>query len=464
MDARVIAAKRDPVKAGILEDVRSSAAHLTARHAGGGVSEDDRRQEIQQLDADRRRAREVELEHGVSILPTRPRGAGLEADQGEFRAFSQPELGQLGGILARLPAAHLAGNENLNFIRRQQRGPQADLGALYKSGESGLDIYDQPQGVTYRATGEESELGEHDAGHRVTPLDEVATHEIGHAVERQYPQAFAKIKEAAGWSEYRTADDAKAALRAHDMSRFSAWRGISALEASRNASFHEQQPLVHNGYEYRAHPDKAGQFTRRRLNRMPGDAATPESAGRSHVDYAKTSPNEHFAELYAQMVHVPERTYADYVQGPKDRLDAALQLHTASATAHLAAIGAHGEASQQAREAKRLMDARERVVAERWEQHHALSKQWDVMREEVFGVNQQAVEEQEASIRTQARQRNLDEDAAARHFQLHARKAATPRQLRRLGERALGQAPPRPQPLVEAQPVALGGGGEDEGE
>lgn len=418
---RVPEGKLDALRGGIYEDVGSGGEYLREEiekiQKGIGPFKDYRsRGIVEDFDKIFLQARELELQQGVSVRAAKP--SHLRELGSEYQTFSSGELTTLESVLKRLPRSHVADNPQLEFFQRQPRHPSFKLrGAEYSKGERRVNVFDDTFTGPYRATGETSYLGQHDKEHPLTPGEEALTHEIGHSVDARFPEVAADFAQAAGWERFADGEEVKGALLTSGAEDIEAQSLIDGLNQER--ALETRQRVFHGGFEYMVDPDDGHKkaFYRRRLNRMPGDPRTPES-GFSHMDYARTSPKEHFAEMYAHMVHVPERTYQDYVQGPEQREMAARKLYLDLV-----------EAAQQDETQEGARDSAEARYHEAKAQREALGRQWDVMREGIFGVGDELVSKEIPRLRKNAQKNGLDPNAAEANLMARAREAATPRQI-----------------------------------
>lgn len=418
--------KEDTIRGGIYEDVGSGGEYLQQEidriQKGSGLFKDYRsRSVVEDFDRIFQQARGLELKQGVSIRASKP--SHLREPGSEYQTFSSGELGTLGSVLERLPREHVAENPQLEFFQRQPRHPSFALrGAEYSKGERLVNVFDDTFAGSYRATGETSFLGQHDQYHPLTAGEEALTHEIGHSVDARFPDVAAEFAQAAGWERFADDDEVKAALMHNGAGDVEAQTLIGNLNQER--ALETRQRAFHGGFEYMVNPEdghKKG-FYRRRLNRMPGDLQTPESGG-SHMDYARTSPKEHFAEMYAHMVHVPERTFQDYVGGPKQRESEARDRYFSLVEAAELDNSKDGE-----------RDTAKAEYDEAQEQREALGLQWYLMRERVFGVSNKLETVEIPWLRKQAEQSGVNPDIAEKQLRDRARVAATPQQLFWLAE------------------------------
>ncbi|HEX6901168.1 MAG TPA: hypothetical protein VF789_15695 [Thermoanaerobaculia bacterium] len=417
--------KEDTIRGGIYEDVSSGAEYLQQEidriQKGSGLIKNIRsRWAVEEFDKIFQQARNLELQHGVSIRASKP--SHLREPGSEYQTFRSDEIGILDSVLSRLPRGHIADNPQLEFFQRQPRHPSFKLrGAEYSRGERRVNVFDDTFTGPYRATGETSYLGAHDKDHRLTPGEEALTHEIGHSVDALLPGAATAFSQAAGWERFAGNAEVKEALMIAGAEEGEAQDRIQILNEDR--ALETRRRVFHGGFEYMVDPDdgnKAG-FYRRRLNRMPGDDKTLES-GFSHIDYARTSPKEHFAEMYAHMIHVPERTFRDYVHDPEQRESAA----------HVRYL----DLLEAAKLDDSQVEGRDRAKLEydeALEQRKALGSQWDIMREHVFGVTGDVVNQEVLKLRKAASENGIDPELAEGHLRARAREAATPAQVHRLG-------------------------------
>ncbi len=418
--------KEDTIRGGIYEDVSSGAEHLKEtidkiQSSDAWFKDSKSRQAVEAFDQVFRQARALELRQGVSIRASKP--SHLREPDSEYQTFSSGELGTLGSVLGRLPREHVAENPQLEFFQRQPRHLSFALrGAEYSKGERLVNVFDGTFAGSYRATGETSFLGQHDQYHPLTPGEEALTHEIGHSVDARFPDVAADFAQAAGWERFADDDAVKGALMTSGAGDVEAQELIHGLNQER--ALETRQRAFHGAFEYMVNAEdghKKG-FYRRRLNRMPGDLQTPES-GVSHMDYARTSPKEHFAEMYAHMVHVPERTFQDYVGGPKQR-------ETEARDRYLSLM----EAAERDNSKDGERDTAKAEYDEAQEQRKALELQWYLMRERVFGTGEKLENVEIPWLRSQAKQGGFDPDTAETQLRDRAREAATPQQLFWLAE------------------------------
>ena len=413
--------KLDALRGGIYEDVGSGGEYLRQEidkiQKGSGLFKDLRsRWTVEEFDKIFQQARRLELKHGVSIRASKP--SHLREIGSRYQTFSSDELETLDSVLNRLPRGHVADNPQIEFFQRQpHHATLAARGAEYSRGELRVNVFDGTFTGPYRATGETSYLGAHDK-QPLTAGEEALTHEIGHSVDARLPGVADAFSQAAGWERFAGNGEVKGALLAAGAEEEPAQEIIDILNEDRGQETRRRK--FHGDFEYMVNPDGAG-FYRRRLNRMPGDDQTPES-GFSHIDYARTSPKEHFAEMYAHMIHVPERTFRDYVHDPEQRESAAHVRYL-----DLVAAANLDDSRVEERDSAKL------EYDEALEQRKALGSQWDIMREHVFGVTGDVVTQEVLKLRKAASKNGIDPELAEGHLRARAREAATPAQVHPLG-------------------------------
>lgn len=409
--------KENTIRGGIFEDVDSGGEYLKEeiekiQNSTAWFKDSKSRQAVERFDQIFLQARKLELQQGVSIRASK--SSMLREEGSEYQAFNSGELDILGSVLSRLPREHVVGNPYLEFFQRQPRHPAlASRGAEYSRNERRVNVFDGTFGGPYRATGETSVLGEHEKN-PLTPGEEALTHEIGHSVDALFPDVATAFAQAGGWEKFDDDEAVKGALLAKGAQDEEAETLVNDLNQDRAQETRPRK--FHGGFEYMVNPDGAG-FYRRQLNRMPGDPQTPES-GDTHMDYARTSPKEHFAEMYAHMIHVPERTYQDYVRGPEQReMDARRQYDA------LAIAAQQDQGQEVARDVAYLKYEEARA------QRIALESQWNIMREQVFGVTDDRVKQEIPNLKENAGKAGLDAEAAEKEFVARVQQVATPSQI-----------------------------------
>ena len=232
--------------------------------------------------------------------------------------------------------------------------------------------------------------------HTVVQRVELAlTHEIGHDVAHNNATAFEAFKKAGGWH----AVDAKD-LRADGL----ADDDIEKIRRSQQTS--SEGPVVQNESSYytRNVHDPKHEFWAQDKTATPAQHVTRDGistgANESMLDdkgddtwnYAKSNPAEHFADVYAKAVHVPEKLHADLVQMPQEAARAAhAQLEAkerelqALATSRRTAPGQIAMLEMEIEEARKAVAYADRAADQRGEQFR-------IMREDVFRTDKAATQ------------------------------------------------------------------------
>lgn len=354
--------------------------------------------------------------------------SGLGTGVADFRHgtadWTAPEVAEVENAFARVPDDHRAG---LTSVNRWRRGPnpvgQADTeGGETFAGRGELRIYDQGVNGAFGAPLAASSLARHDTtlpagapGGPVSSLEYTATHELGHVVASSKPAAYTAFRNAVG---YRTISDAQLGT---DLAGYDGAAGHVRAGGRADVA----------GQTYRRSPEVANSHLVHPVGAIPG---SPSPALDPLNAYAHTQPGEHFAELYAQMVHAPEQAHQQYVQQP-----------AADVANAQAALAAHDTARSQRGMFSKLWNrksdaATRQTLADRLAEAQAAQQSragaHRVMRQDVFGVTPAAV----AAERTQVRGKNArTRDRRRAWFDQRSAVASTPQHLEELRRQAMRQ-------------------------
>lgn len=410
---------------------------------------------INGMDARKTHELDIELQHDVRIT-----------NEDANRTWTDDELTQIGATLDRLPPDHVLGNDKIVRIHRddiyvENGTPTAGVGGTHSGGV--ITIYDSGVNGGYRATGDRSEIGDHNTGgavgHRgLSPLEETLAHEIGHDIHDIHDDVFDRFQALAGWQDMDRGD-VISALQADGMSEADAIAMVDSIEAERSnpdgtdTSYQSRHPRIHGDWVYEVDP-YSGDFLRRRAGFMPGDDSVdpttntinrPDLSGTGpnsvdNYEYAASNYKDHFAEMYSHMVHIPETVHNDYVEEPQRRLDAARQAEQL-ARDQLTALQqpGSGATADQLQAAQDAVTAAERARSQRQGQFDAMSGQWNLLRTEVFGVTPEIEANAQTEISTLVAALPPDQSASgqqlAADFERDLQRAATPQQIQQLRER-----------------------------
>jgi hypothetical protein len=148
----------------------------------------------------------------------------------------------------------------------------------------------------------------------------------------------------------------------------------------------------------------------------------PEGQG---WQYAGAAPEEHFAEVYAKALQVPETLHAELIAQPQASYDAA---HKEFIQAQQALIGAmsSGDWTLIAPNQKKLNEVQQRLI-DTSVQLTSRKQQWEIMRKDVFGVTDDDVERRARILKSQGA-----DAGRVDLFRKQAGKAMTSKQLDRL--------------------------------
>ena len=295
--------------------------------------------------------RAIEKKHAVNITNQRE---NLFNDQA---TWSQGELEDIAATLDKLPKKHVYENPELREIKREVKDPKDTTVADHGSGK--ITFY----GST---TGDQADVKHHRMGKVGTNTDGTKgidviqgtlTHEIGHDLhDNRYKDQYDKIGKQAdwrweGWAVKGDMTDAGAT----DEEAKKAISGIddeTADEATFGSRTFQSQAY---GSGYSSH--QAG--------------AIPKTSEAGSWSYARTGTEDHFAELYTKMIHLPAEAKADMIDLP-----------AASAKTKSDAVDAMATAGKKAGDPDYDKAVKERDLAT--DNAKRLAEQYRIMQEEVI--------------------------------------------------------------------------------
>ncbi|HLM67023.1 MAG TPA: hypothetical protein VK358_05805, partial [Longimicrobium sp.] len=386
----------------------------------GGASAADAAEFDKHLDRTGLRRRFTAITKGIPS----GKGSGMVSFRNATNQWTDPEVAQVESAFRRVPADHRAGLKGVHRWRRAVApvGTLDTEGGESFTGTGKMRIYDRGVTGSFGSPLPGSSLAGHDTtlpagtpGGPVSSLEYTATHELGHFVAASKAPAYSAFKTAAGYREV-----SQLALPGH----LSQYPGAAADLIAKGPKFTADL----GEYTYRKHPDIPGHYLGTRKGAVPGSA---NSAVDPLNAYAHTKPGEHFAELYAQMVHAPEMTHDAYVAQPAAAVKTAQQ-----------ALDAHDQARAQRSGLGKLWnyraDSNARAVlqgglAEAQAQQAVRAGAHRVMREDVFGVTPAVVAAKRHTL--QGRGQTLARRRA--HFDSRVHAASTPQQLDELHRQAM---------------------------
>jgi len=321
---------------------------------------------------------QIELENNISLTAD-----AVPRDTGEAVVWSKPELDAVRLTLARLP--QVRDPDAFETLNRSKPG------ANWMDGKGGetvagdhINIFDWGviTGPGFRHGGDEREMvsdefkKEH--GDKIGTEEFVLTHEVGHDVAPRNSKAFAAFTKAAGWQRVKVES-----LRTDGVSD----TDIAKLEAQRadpNASGGSGIGGTTNSYSPIAGSDE---FWAAPKTGIPtASESAPGQKGEDTWQYARVNPEEHFAEVYAKAVHVPEKLHDELVDRPttaarqaRERV-AVLQKEIDDLQANPSAQGAQAKL---ARMTKRMTALKEEATSKETAQK-LRGEEFRIMREDIF--------------------------------------------------------------------------------
>jgi hypothetical protein len=350
---------------------------------------------------------------------------GLELTSSGTSRWGLNELQQIQMAMADIPAEHMRMVESIN-----RAGSGGGANAAYQPGTHKMQVYDASV-YSHTNTGIADRISGHSGGPRrgarnapMTYLADTFQHEVGHAVMMGHKDAYQHFIDAAGWREVSAKDldklpaaDRETLLRARHAQDEKNKGGGNGHDHDHDHETDRRATVVQG--DQRISVDKYSDAFQAR------DEVALPSNGAGRWDYAGSSPEEHFAEVYAMALQVPETLHEEMISGPARDLENA---RDALATLHRAAHGARevGDPAVAGPSQKQLADAQAEVA--RAEKAVASRKnQWNVMRKEIFGMDDKQVETQAKILEAQGASK---EDL--KQFREDGGKAMTPKQLERL--------------------------------
>lgn len=369
---------------------------------------------------------QMELKYNLNITNK----AGKRAD-GSKIIWDKAQLAGLESSFAQLPEEHAAGNKLLKELHRSDvyewnGKKETDTGGTHSGGviavyDSGMDL----EGDGYRHGGDKRELASPyicgKCGTKITVLDMVVTHEIGHDIHDQNTPIFDKFKQINGWD-----GKTKAQLEAEGLSK----KEIKELEKTREDNYSGRHQVHKNGKIYMVDPYGSG-FLVVDETAIPDKGEAKTGANGTDDDtwgYARSNYKDHFAEMYAKAVHAPLMLHSDLVEGPQQRLDAATTKQD-RAKRRLDMMKAGGADQAEIDEAQKRFDAADAELKNASAEAQKRGDTFNLMRNEVFHTNDA---QSEAETRLRAAGKSDDEINA---FKAEAAKASTPEQIKTIEAR-----------------------------
>ncbi len=406
----------------------------------------------QQVDAlARRKGLEAAIEQRYGVNLTNDRGGSQQVPwPSERRIWNETELAQLETALSRVPAEHVRDNPALHEILRADdararataAGPWVKReGVLAEAGQGVVRLFDA--GAAYdpalcrnanpatMRTEPLSELAGHlppgtgaparpavvtgiDRNAPTSRLDEVLTHELGHTVHQGDPGLWQSWLAAGSWEELN-AKTLLQRLEAVHGSNGGAFGRVALLEALRDSPYDVRPTETDGKRTYEVDPYGEGYWGYETGSVPPGVAH----------GYARSAPEEDFAEGFTKAIHQPEKFHEDLVATPERELQAqeraVRQCGQALNRAIAAGAGPAVIAQLETDVAKSRAQLEQQYVAAA-----NMRKKWDMMRGSVLGVDDRDI---------QALAAPPGKEAIYAEFKRQAALCATPEQLTNLRAR-----------------------------
>jgi hypothetical protein len=372
---------------------------------------------------------QMELKYNLNITNKAGKRAG---PNGTKIIWDKEQLAGLESSFAQLPDDHTVGNKRLKELHRsdvyEENGKkEKDTGGLHTEDgriqifDSGMDL----KGDGYRHGGDKRELASPyicgKCGTKITVLDMVVTHEIGHDIHTNNPALHAEFQRINGWETKTKAQLTAAGLTAKE---------IKQLEKTRDGNYTGRKQIHKDGKIYMIDPYGAGYLIVNE-NALPAEGEAKWGAGGTEDDtweYARSNFDDHFAETYAKAVHAPLMLHSDLVEEPQKRLDDATTKQS-GAKRILDTMKAGGADQADIDKAQARFDAADAELKKATDQAQMRGDTFKLMRNDIFNTDE-AQTQAEARMRT-AGKTQADIDA----FKLEAAKASTPEQIKTLEAR-----------------------------
>ena len=326
----------------------------------------------------------IEMKYNLNITNE----AGARKDASKI-VWTADELKMLEASFGQIPIEHMAGNKLLKELRREDVLVEDDAEKKSVGGQHGggvVTVFDggaKTTGSGYRHGGDARELASPyicgRCGTKITVLDMVVTHEIGHDIHDQKDDAFDAYKKESGWESQDKGDLKDAGLSTAD---------IDKLEATRKKGYSERDTIRKNGKIYMIDPYGGG-YLAVDETAIPEKGESEVGAGGGDDDtwaYARSNFKDHFAEHYAKAVHVPQKLYKDLVESPRHAVGDKQAAVKRSEDA-LKGLVATRNTPEDYELAQKALSKAQRELATAQKAQTQRQKQFDVMRDQVFGTN-----------------------------------------------------------------------------
>jgi|SoiMethySBSTD1v2_1073268.scaffolds.fasta_scaffold24443_7 hypothetical protein len=385
----------EDVKAG---DLSESDAGALTRAEKGDLGEIDKETEllklkgkklsmaeVEELMARKEEELRIEVEYGVNLTNA------WSDDKERWSHDAKTGKGDLAKIEEALKIMPPEDRHNVTEYRRVHNNPDSPgAGAEHFPDDGRVQIYDA----------------------NINILTGTLLHETGHNVDKHHEDVANEYKRAAGWQNFDDRAALKAKLEAEGVTNADFY--IDQIMAKTNGKGKSaQEPVLINGklYACNVNPAGGGAFVSYNANALPRvDAAEKTTSGwRDEWDYARTAGADAFADHWKLCVRDPLRAYSDFVDRPND------MVQKAEEKINELVDGGNPDPAK--------LEAALAHLEEVKKQRDGLATQWKIMREKVFKVDDQLVEDIAMGLPPGA---DLD------RFYKQSERCSTPEQLEKL--------------------------------
>ncbi len=242
----------------------------------------------------------MEMKYNVNFT-----NEGVRAD-GSNIVWGDEELKQFDQTLNRMPDAHLAGNAGLKDIHRQDKVMWPGGGEIGGIAEADGTVRIPTQTAQGGMSGENRQDADAALSPKISRLEWVMTHELGHNVSNKYSKEYQAYIKANGWEAHLAGTSALTATEKAtlDAARGNQWDARASVDkGGKTYEINQEDPTGYISFTLGAVP-RSGESE-------PGDTGYADPWG-----YARTRDYESFAEHYDFAMHVPEKVYKDFVEKP----------------------------------------------------------------------------------------------------------------------------------------------------
>ncbi len=425
--------QRDAITAGTKTEVAEEIAFLKARMAAG---ETVNLEDVVALDTRKRRELDLEFKYGQNLTNVgTPTGLGPTDPVPDRRVWSMTELDNLAGAFSRMPESHLRDNTALTEIRREDVRRDQDGTTWTEDPDVGADaggglirFYDTGTGFdastgtnpgnTPWRIGDTSPLAGHEGTQKTSLIEEVLSHEAGHTVHQGDDKLWQDFQAISDWHKLDKAG-LRSEMKDAGLGPKGRKSGLRQLEKTRDDGYGDRNTLTKGQRMFEVDPYSDGYLS---VNKD----AIPQGAS---WDYARSNPEDHFAEVYTKAIHEPEQLHADLVSGPSAQLTDA-ESAVAAKQAELDFLRSNKGTPRQVRAAEAALKTANASLTTARSEKDLRQQQWQFFRNDVFKTDDRDI---------QALTAPAGKEAVYDEYKALAAQCATPQQLAALRQRYAGK-------------------------